>query len=493
MEKLLNIFRKSRKWLVIFLISIFTIIVFSFIFKGYFSRYLQDDYCYGADVRNKGFFTAQIDAYFGSTEYNGNRYALTFTSGVAEIIGGTKVERWFPGLSIIIWFFSLAFLIQEFQHIFLHKAKLSYSILISLFILTFTLYLAPDLFQVFYWRSGRLPYQTSLIINTYLIARTLQLSRHQRIKWYQYVEFITLGFFSAGFSETTTVIQFAIWSLLLFGNLIGDRKKQKPSLTNLLIITLITVTFIGILLLAFSPSNAFRLNAAWVKKPDFPTFIVKSFRFGLDFLRYSLHDKWLPFAIVFVFGFMINKFIESPLVFSKKKIGINAIIIIVTAYLLSVSSTMPTLIIRSVYPEDRAWFPIHYILVCTVLTLGYLLAEFLSLVNFSKSLKLFQSLLLGVLFIGLLAYSIRMIPLLYNGIPELSTRALAWDRREVWILQEKHSGKTHVKVPAFDSIGRLTELKPDEGNWVNICAARYYAIDGIAAIENYNGVKPYFK
>jgi len=138
------------------------VILSSFIIKGYSSRYLQDDYCYGGDVRQKGFFTAQIYAYFEPTEYNGNRFSLTFFSGIAELAGGARAERYLPGLSLLIWLFTLIYLIHQIQIKLFNSAYLTVSILVALFLLTYTLYLAPDLYQVLYWRSGRLPYLTPL-------------------------------------------------------------------------------------------------------------------------------------------------------------------------------------------------------------------------------------------------------------------------------------------------------------------------------------------
>jgi len=98
-----------------------------------------------------------------------------------------------------------------------------------------------------------------------------------------------------------------------------------------------------------------------------------------------------------------------------------------------------------------------------------------------------------VIVIALLVYAVRMVPILYSGGSQLQARALAWDQREIWIFEEKSLGVSHITVPAFDSIGRITELQPEENHWVNICAARYYGVSGITAVENFNGVKPYFK
>ena len=65
--------------------------------------------------------------------------------------------------------------------------------------------------------------------------------------------------------------------------------------------------------------------------------------------------------------------------------------------------------------------------------------------------------------------------------------------RQNMILEAKTGGETHVIVPAFDSIAQILELRPQDNFWVNVCAARYYGISGLSAIEGYNGIKPIFR
>lgn len=490
--KKLAYYQESKKWIVLIFLFALIISVFSFTYKGFFSRYLQDDYCYGGDVLTKGFANTQYEAYTGNTEYNGNRYALTFLSGIAEIAGGTSFERWIPGMSIILWLGALILLINQIFVLFYKRTEIGYSILSSLIILTFTLYLAPDLYQVFYWRSGSFPYLVPLILNTFIFARVINLVMTHNIKWFHFIEIALISFISAGFSETAAVWQFGIWSISFLFLLVHNRNR-KSNYLNAIFFTVLAATILGILLLIFSPSNVFHLQAASVKRPDLITFLAKSFRFGFDFLHYSLQGKWLPFLVIFLFGFMMNQFVNQSLGYSKKEIGLYIFVVILVTYLISVISTMPTVLIRSVYPEQRAWFPTHYFLVFVILLTGFLTSEFVTSYKSISSRMTQQNLLNVILAIVLLAYIGRMIPILYSGIPQLRDRAFAWDQREVWIIEEKNSGVTHITVPAFDSIGGITELQPEENHWVNVCAARYYRVDGITAVENFNGIKPYFK
>jgi len=99
----------------------------------------------------------------------------------------------------------------------------------------------------------------------------------------------------------------------------------------------------------------------------------------------------------------------------------------------------------------------------------------------------------GLLACGIIVYSARLIPTVYDGIPRIKARALAWDQRYQFIISELALGKKDITVPAFDSVARLTELKEDSDHWVNHCASWYFGADSIAAIDSYTGVKPYFQ
>ncbi len=287
--------------------------------------------------------------------------------------------------------------------------------------------------------------------------------------------------------------QLGLWSMAMFLILGLNRKKAHLSFLIWLFSTILVANLLGIFFLLISPNNAFHLSAASVKRPDLFTFLEKSFRYGFDFLYYSLKGKWLPFLVIFGFGAFLNMILENHLEISKKALGIYTLFLVVSIYLISVFNTVPTVLIRSVYPEERAWFPIHYLLIWTLFLLGFLTSELITKLAILKFPKMMRS--IGILILGLfiVAYTGRMLPSLYAGILPLRARALAWDQREAWILQEKNLGKRHITVPAFDQIGGITELQSNENHWVNACAAKYYGVDGIIAVENFNGIKPYFK
>jgi len=58
-----------------------------------------------------------------------------------------------------------------------------------------------------------------------------------------------------------------------------------------------------------------------------------------------------------------------------------------------------------------------------------------------------------------------------------------WDQREVQILQARANGEQEITVRALDSLAGIAELSDNPGYWVNNCAARYYEVKSIRAVE----------
>ena len=84
MEKIKNfIGSKYKNILLAAFIAMFLVLISILAIKGSYSRYAQDDYCYGYRFRDSSFWKAQVDSYFQTAEYNSNRYSLTMFNGLA--------------------------------------------------------------------------------------------------------------------------------------------------------------------------------------------------------------------------------------------------------------------------------------------------------------------------------------------------------------------------------------------------------------------------
>lgn len=475
-------------WL--FFITLFAFVLFSFIYKGTFSRYLQDDYCYGASIVGNGFLRTQYLSYFFGGAYNGNRFALTLFSGIFDELGGVSLMPMFSAFWILLWGSTLTFLFKNIYYLVAGKKVILPAILFSEIILSFSFFLAPELFQVLYWKAGSLPYLAPLVLNTYLFSRMISMSQKE-IRGIHFCEFILIGFLASGFSETTAVIQFTIWGIL-FINL--SFCKQRISLNRKLLVligSVLLVTTCGLCLQAFSPSNSARLSITPAKPIALSKFLSLSFVFGMDFIKDSLKSRWLPFFILFCTGLTFG--LNSAIILKNKTKLLLVGIISLSLYLICVAASTPSVLLGSVYPENRALFPSHYFLVLTIFSLGFLLSQLVSTIKPVSDHKQAVWVISVILCLGITAYMVRKLPFFYEGIPQLKARSIAWDQRNAWIISEKILGNKNILAPAFDSIAHITEINKDPEHWVNLCAARYYGIDSISAIEYFNNVKPYFQ
>ena len=481
-----------KKILAAGLFLIFGILLLEMMYKGLYSRYLQDDYCYGANTLRNGFFKMQLLSFTSRMPYNGNRYALNLFYALDEVFAGVYFERFLPALQILMWLASMTFLVFQIADKFFKRIKGYQALLFAAILVVFIIYLSPDTYQLIYWRAGRLTYTISVVFNTYLFARILQLSG-KKIRWHHFIELPLICFIAEGFSEPDAVFTLFVWTLFALLVMFFWRKMKNERAYRALTLAVWACSVIGMILLLLAPANHYALMGASVKRADLPTFITLSLRYGFDFIKYSLTGKWLPFFVLFAFGFGFSRLLDSqPKTSPRRSLALIAVSSLLV-YLISVACCTPSVLIRSVYPDPRAFMAVHFSLAIAVAVIGFLIGEIsFSVFNGVQSQRLL-SLLTAVLFLGLLAYSARMIPMVVNDVSPLKARAAAWDQRQEYIYQQKAAGETNITVPAFDNIDRITEIKEDAAHWVNVCVASYYGIDSIQAVENYNGVKPYFQ
>ena len=462
-----------------------------FAYKGFFSRYLQDDYCYGSTIKTQGFFKGVLYPYFYHTEYNGNRYSLTLFAGLAEIILGTKHQSLFAIISLLAWAVSLSFLIFEIFRKYNKKYLCLISFLVASILITFTCYLAPDLFQTLYWRNSSLTYLWPIIISLFVIDWVLHQSKKNTVTWLIYLVTFFVSVLAAGFSEVGTVWQITILGMILIIYNFLLKNQSKIVINNRLLFTVLAGALIGAVLLIISPVNPSQLAGPSTNFAAIPVLIKKSFRYGFDFLNYSLTGRWLPFFVLSLFGFFLAQF-SSYGIYPLKNWSKAVSGIVLCMYLISVACMMPSVLVRTAYPDPRAFLPPHFMLTISIFLIGILTGRLIPLVRLIHS-NTFLNLLITVLILGLALYTIRMIPIIISDVSPLKARALAWDQRQAIVYQEKSAGMMNITVPAFDSIDGINELHLEKGHWVNICAAHYYWVNSISAVENYNGIKPNFK
>lgn len=457
-----------------------------FAIKGFSSRYAQDDYCYGYRVQRDGFFATLLKSYFVQTEFNSNRYSLTFVQVLVEVLGGQKLVPFLPALAILSWavvgfYFWLNLLDQ--------KPTLRNFIIALMLVLAFiyaVLLMAPNLYQILYWLSAQATYLMPMILFTWIAARILKSIRLETLKPRHFIEVSILCLIAGGFSETTTLWFFAVLVIALAFCLVLVRQQPVRMHCWQLLFTGTLATLTALIILLVCPYNPYMIG--FYDQPDLKTLLVKVLFFGRYYIQTTFLGNPLPYILISFFGFW-GAHLVSPKYLKKSKFYLLWIIAaFVILFLLTVTTMVPTMYAMSGYAGDRALITAHFTLVAFQLAAGWLAARFFQSAFPKLPLVGFYKLFIMIIGIGIAAAVVFSIPTAYDKMPLYFARGKAIDLREQMILDAREQGIEDVNVPAFDSVYGITELMPDPSHWVNQCAAWYYGVQSITAIENFAGI-----
>jgi hypothetical protein len=483
-QSIADIKEKTVVLLMLILIGLLFVALIIYGIKGTYSRYAQDDYCYGYRVNKFGFFEMQISSYFNKTEFNSNRYSATISHSIVELLGGPIAFPFVPPILMIGWILSLGYLVYV---VFIDKVSLKTMLFISiasLSVIYFTFYLSDNLYQILYWLAGQQSYLMPTIICTFIFARILHFSRSKAIKFRNYLEIALLCLWAGGFSETTTLWFFSALSLFFIIILIYQEKFSNFKSAKRITLISLTATLVALLILILCPVN--QTNLSHFNRPDLSVFLSKVLIHGIKFPIISVKSAPLPYIVLAALGFWLSFCINTQ---SSRKLQYFPLLLggTLIAYILFVAVMVPTMFAMSAYPNDRALLPAIFSLVCHIFVMGYLVGKwiqkaFANLMNIK--LRLGIVIIIGI-FSGL--YLLHTIPNVYDKFDLYQARAEAWDQRQVMIFQQKNKGINMIKIPEFDSVYGIAELNANPKNWVNQCAALYYGVSQIQAIENYKG------
>lgn len=510
---------------------------------GTTSRYMQDDYCYAALLRGN-FWQQQVNAYLHETTFSGNRFALTLFMGISELFG-FAATRYVPVIMLLAWLGCLYSFIHQLPW-FNRKewvSRLEAFIAAEVLVL-FTLGMAPNWVQVYFWRAGMFPYLAPLVTGSLLmalLAKSLPMSKN---RWLWLILVMITAFLTGGFSEIAVVAELAMLGLGLVALLI--MKKGKKTLILPFGLALLGCGA-AMALIVLSPMNMLRLQRSYSESTPLLQTLINSFQGGLTFYLATLYRPTLYYVSVLLIFTLMGWVISERLGASTlplKRIILLAAGLILAAYLVTSAAMAPGFYAENSYPSDRAQIVPRFISLLMALGLGLLVGNacagikkrwlssvLLTLIgaagllvialwfndmklNFHppafpemrdwvrSNLWISLLVLLGALLIsGLVAWKAKIqvslsIWLLIMGIPALiigarflteypimQQRADLWDGRDAQIRQLQAAGETQLVVPAMNSLAGILELSDYEGFWVNRCAASYYGVESISAVE----------
>lgn len=465
-------------WVILIGLAILMIALAVYSYAGYFSRYLADDYCFSSQIKNEGIFNGLAD-FYGNIS---NRFGAFLFIALTEFFGTGAIQL-LPGVMIVMLFFSL-FLI--FRGV-LHQIKLTDSILIALLMsalaVFLVLYQAPNLYQTLYWRSGMASYFAPLpffFTSVGILIQAISESHSRRTGWIWIILVFLMTFFSGGMSETFAAFQLTFW-LLCLAAILSWRKQSIFNFLLFLDLAALAGSLLAMMTMLLAPGNQLRLDA-FHQAGSLITVLQFSFRYAWDFIFETFHGLPIPTLFTIIISALLGYHLSHGKddLFRNKKMPISLVAIPLAAFFLVAAVCAPTVYGMLAYPELRALF-----IARIVLTLSFALwGGILGILSHRLMDRIINVCFASILVLGILwFYPVRGIIQIGQQIPLWQSRAASWDARQAEIQKDKTQGIQVVAVNALDSIAGVAELSSDPQNWVNQCAAKYYGLQSIRAVE----------
>jgi len=458
----------------------------AYAYMGSFMRYSGDDYCYAWILGQNGFWKAQVVSYLQVSMFNGNRYSLTFFSGLGDLFG-PKSNGLVPGLVVILWILGLALVLRQLTRLVNISTGWLQIFIGAEFLSLWTLVQAPDLYQILYWRTGMLTYLAPLIANAFLLAAILWQWKAHRPNWPVIALVFILAIMAGGFSETGFALQMTYLVMLSIG---AESLLRRKSLIGWWVLGVCCAALLGTLLaglmLAFSPTNLERV-AGLPPRPDLVSLLKSTLENVRIFSVITLKNLLLSTLIGFIFPCGLGViFYARQSTQSKHGLTIFFIkigLVFILGFLLLCACFMPIAYIQSSYPGLRALIAARFVMVLIIALTGWLVGQ-IAVRLLGSVLVNTRTLMVVSLSILILAgfYISTTIPIILSDQPKFQRWALLWDARDLEIRAASKQNATNIDVMQLDHvIPDVGELSPDPGYWYNQCAAGYYGIDSIRA------------
>lgn len=262
----------------------FIIPLISYTYIGFFTRYWYDDFCTAGTLRQEGFINSQIYWY---TNWSG-RFSYHIIVDITELFG-PRIVTVLPFLAIVVWFLSAAWTIYQLFSASRLPSALSSSFVLALAVIFLTLNSTPDIVQSLYWQTGMLTYLAPIILLTVWTGLLVFVSRTQSKPLMFRLVLITgfiLCFAAGGLSETYSILQMGILSVLLIAGFVcffyGVKKINSTFVLGSMLGAVLAFSIVFI-----APGNKDRQSA--LPAPPSKIFVLKSsFFIHIEFCRKTL-------------------------------------------------------------------------------------------------------------------------------------------------------------------------------------------------------------
>lgn len=446
-----------------------------FVYLGLYNRYWADDWCYNADLRNKGFIES-VAGYAYDVTYTPSRYSVTIFAGLLEAFGVAGVQLMTP-LTIIFWVAGLIYLFYNIAAMAGYKISKSSVVLISSLIVYFSIYFSPHIYQSLYWRTGMLTYTSPLVFLTWIFALiTAQSLREKPSAWITALAGL-LAFLGGGFSEASTTVMVSILGLYVVVSAIAAYRYKQAWAVKSFVTASIALFFalVAMAMLVFAPTTQVR-KERYGQPASIPQLASLLFYYTYAFFVATIkgYQHILVFLLSSLLGIIWHASSERTI--KPMNTFLIAGVTFALAILLVAASLLPSAYVEKGLPAPRTMIIPGFIAV-----MGYVLSGWFIGITIRELFKV-KWLESAALILLLVAYVFPMYSLWVTAqkIPVYSNRTEAWDIRNNTILAAIHNGDDRVEVLGIDGlpVGGIRDFDPKgkKGFWITKCAMDYYGV-----------------
>ena len=445
-----------------------------FAYLGYFNRDWADDWCYNADFKNLGFLET-VAGYAYNVTYTPSRYSVTIFAGLIYAFGTLGLQLMTP-LTIIFWVAGLAYLFYNFSYMAGYRLSKWLVILASSFIVYFSIYLSPHIYQSMYWRTGMLTYATPLVFLPWIFVFITEQSKREKPSSLLTALIFLLALLGGGFSEASCTVLVSTLGLYALIAGVGYRQKKAWALKTFVpaLVALIGAV-LAMALLVFAPTTQVR-KERYGEPAGLLELIVLLYQFTYAFFVLSIKDyQNLSIIAMSIFsGFLFFPSIKSD---KPWKTLLLAALVGIVAVLLVAASLAPSAYVERGTPADRTIIIPRFIAVFGFVVVGWLTGLALRELYIARWLET----LAIVLLLASYAYPLYSLTVTAGKIPVYAQRTREWDIRENTIQTAIAHGEERVDVYSIDglSVGGIRDFDPPEkkGFWITKCAQNYYGLN----------------